>query len=201
MPVPVKLLSPRMKYMGFDGPTERHIFRLPLPVGTTIERRFFITYRGVPGLPVHNGEHPVPDVTQVDGADLNLDDEIPGPMVVIERGLVSVLPWMESAHHTHGVMLPQMPGERPSMKVEESKIEKSPRRGYTLRDLLTTIIDKHHEYDDGNKNRESYPRIEWMFIVAVHRGIVYNSERWFPEIEIRIPKTQWYNYGPKIVFP
>ncbi|KAI0705630.1 hypothetical protein C8Q76DRAFT_697065 [Earliella scabrosa] len=181
LPVPVKLLSPRMKYMGFDGPTERHIFRLPLPVGTTIERRFFITYRGVPGLPVHNGEHPVPDVTQVDGADLNLDDEIPGPMVVIERGL--------------------MPGERPSMKVEESKIEKSPRRGYTLRDLLTTIIDKHHEYDDGNKDRESYPRIEWMFIVAVHRGIVYNSERWFPEIEIRIPKTQWYNYGPRIVFP
>ena len=91
-----------------------------------------------------------------------------------------------------------MPEEVPQSRPEP----KDPRQGYTLAHLLMKIVMKQHEYNWAlRESRKRYPHMKWMFIVAVMKGKVNGVERWFPEIEIRIPKTQWYNYGPRIVFP
>ena len=121
---------------------------------------------------------------------MSLDAEIPNSTYVIESGLVSAMSRRKSAWRTHWTVHAKTPAGVPQ------SIPKDPRQRYTLGHLLMKITMKQHEfmYALGDSKRH-YPRMKWMFIVAVMKGTVNGVERWFPEIEIRIPKEHWYRQG------
>ncbi|RDX45521.1 hypothetical protein OH76DRAFT_943578 [Lentinus brumalis] len=184
-PIPWKLQVAGVVDLGLDRKTHEHRFRLPLP--RDVDKAFDklrITVGGKRGFRIDScvglkhKDHPNHTIlNSVDHAGMVLDQLIPGPNVVIQRGA--------------------LPEEKLSVQTQ-APTKKEPPYGFTLAHLLTVICRKHynalnHSSVKAPEKLEGGPQYEWLWIVSVTRSDGREGPvRWFPELEVRIP-PEWWN--------